>query len=190
MDWTPPSTEEWSKRNQQALQGLLNINQFLPVTGDIQSGILAAQDLENKQYGNAALNAVGLLPFLPAFGGVIKYPKESEEVKSFFDKVIGEHLTDLGYKQAILPNNNVKIYHGTSQKNANSILKSGEFKGFPFFTPDKEAAQKWAKQAGKKPTVLELEVNKSALSPTGGYLSARKEGLHRKPDGTWGYLEE
>lgn len=71
-EWTPPSAEDWSKRNAQALQGLLGINQFLPVTGDIQSGILAANDLQNKQYGSAALNAVGLLPFIPALGGIIK----------------------------------------------------------------------------------------------------------------------
>lgn len=70
-DWTPPSTEEWSKRNQQALQGLLNINQFLPVTGDIQSGLLAAKDVRNQNYGSAALNALGILPFLPSLAGTI-----------------------------------------------------------------------------------------------------------------------
>lgn len=52
-----------------ALDALLGINQFVPVTGDIQSGILAAQDVKKGDYGSAALNAVGLLPWIPALGG-------------------------------------------------------------------------------------------------------------------------
>lgn len=62
----------WSERNKQAFGGLLDINQYLPVTGDIQSGILAAQDVGQGAYGSAALNALGLLPFVPAMGGTVK----------------------------------------------------------------------------------------------------------------------
>lgn len=47
------------------------INSFMPITGDIQSGIEAGQDLKKGNYGSAALNAVGLLPFVPALGGVL-----------------------------------------------------------------------------------------------------------------------
>lgn len=60
---------DWSKRNAQGLQGILDVNQFLPVTGDVQSGILAAQDVKKGNYGSAALNAVGLLPFVPSLAG-------------------------------------------------------------------------------------------------------------------------
>lgn len=48
------------------------INQFLPVTGDIQAGLLAANDVKQGNYGSAALNSLGLLPFVPALGGVVK----------------------------------------------------------------------------------------------------------------------
>lgn len=65
-------SKEWSKRNLSAFEGLLNVNQFLPVTGDIQSGIMAAQDVKKGNYGSAALNSLGLLPFIPAMGGVLK----------------------------------------------------------------------------------------------------------------------
>lgn len=64
--------KDWSARNRAAFGGVLDVNQFLPVTGDIQSGILAAQDLNQGDYGSAALNALGLLPFVPAMGGMIK----------------------------------------------------------------------------------------------------------------------
>lgn len=64
--------DAWSKRNQSAFEGLLNVNQFMPITGDIQSGLLAAQDLGQGNYDSAALNALGLLPFVPALGGTTK----------------------------------------------------------------------------------------------------------------------
>jgi hypothetical protein len=69
---TKEQADAWSKRNKQAVGGLLDVNQFIPVSGDIQSGIMAGQDLSQGNYGSAALNAVGLLPFVPALGGMTK----------------------------------------------------------------------------------------------------------------------
>ncbi len=60
---------DWSNRNAQGFQGILDVNSFIPVTGDVQSGILAAQDVKKGNYGSAALNAVGLLPFVPSLAG-------------------------------------------------------------------------------------------------------------------------
>jgi len=48
------------------------INSFMPITGDIQSGIEAVQDFKKGDYLSSGLNAVGLLPFMPALGGIIK----------------------------------------------------------------------------------------------------------------------
>lgn len=76
---TKEQMDAWSKRNQQAFQGILDVNQFIPVSGDVQSGLMAADDLRNQQYGSAALNAVGLLPFIPSLGGVIKNIKPAKE---------------------------------------------------------------------------------------------------------------
>jgi hypothetical protein len=64
---------DWSNRNAQGFQGILDVNQFLPVTGDIQSGVMAAQDLQKGNYGSAALNSLGLLPFVPALGGITAF---------------------------------------------------------------------------------------------------------------------
>lgn len=72
---TKEQIDAWNKRNQQAFQGILDVNQFIPVSGDVQSGLMAADDLRNQQYGSAALNAVGLLPFIPALGGMVKGSK-------------------------------------------------------------------------------------------------------------------
>lgn len=55
-------------------------NSFAPVTGDIQSGVMAAQDLAKGNYGMAALNAIGLLPFIPSMGGVIKNSDTFEQL--------------------------------------------------------------------------------------------------------------
>jgi len=70
---TKEQIDAWSKRNKGAFEGLLNVNQFVPVTGDIQSGVMAGQDLAQGNYGSAALNAVGLLPFVPALGGITAF---------------------------------------------------------------------------------------------------------------------
>jgi hypothetical protein len=53
----------------------MNVNSLMPVSGDIQSGVMAAQDLKKGNYGSAALNSIGLLPFIPSLGGVIKNTK-------------------------------------------------------------------------------------------------------------------
>jgi len=86
---------DWSNRNAQGFQGILDVNQFLPVTGDVQSGILAGQDLQQGNYGSAALNAVGLLPFVPSLGGTIKKIN-----KSPIDSLLS---------------GDVKVYHGTDE---------------------------------------------------------------------------
>jgi len=54
------------------IDAALFANSFAPVTGDIQSGVMAAKDLARGDYGNAALNAVGMLPFVAGMGGTIK----------------------------------------------------------------------------------------------------------------------
>jgi len=52
---------------------LLDVVSTVPnPVGDVASGLLAAQDVSKGNYGTAALNALGLLPFVPSIGGVIK----------------------------------------------------------------------------------------------------------------------
>lgn len=63
------------------LRGLLNYNnlrqgaEYASMTptplGDVASGLLAVDALRQGNYGDAALNAVGLLPFVPGMAGVI-----------------------------------------------------------------------------------------------------------------------
>lgn len=43
---------------------------FTPVVGDIMSAYDAIRALQEKKYAEAALNAVGLLPFIPSLGGI------------------------------------------------------------------------------------------------------------------------
>ncbi len=62
----------------------MNVNSLMPVSGDIQSGVMAAQDLQKGNYGSAALNSLGLLPFIPALGGVLKNKALDESAKKYF----------------------------------------------------------------------------------------------------------
>lgn len=57
------------QRSMPISEAVLNINSFMPVTGDIQAGVMAANDLRKGDYGSAALNSLGLLPFVPAMAG-------------------------------------------------------------------------------------------------------------------------
>lgn len=51
---------------------LLNVVSAVPTpVGDVASGLLAAQDVSKGNYGTAALNALGLLPFVPSMAGIV-----------------------------------------------------------------------------------------------------------------------
>ncbi len=68
-------------------KGLLS---FVPGTGDAISGYDAVQSARQGNYGDAALNGIGLLPFVPSMGGVIspikKQAKEAYQAnKEIFD---------------------------------------------------------------------------------------------------------
>lgn len=54
------------------LDAVSTINSFMPVTGDIQAGYEAVQDAKKGDYLSAGLNSIGLLPFVPALGGIVK----------------------------------------------------------------------------------------------------------------------
>jgi len=51
---------------------LLNVVSTVPnPVGDVASGLLAAQDFSKGNYGSAALNSLGLLPFVPSMAGIV-----------------------------------------------------------------------------------------------------------------------
>lgn len=52
---------------------LLDVVSTVPnPVGDVASGLLASQDLSKGNYGSAALNSLGLLPFIPSMGAMLK----------------------------------------------------------------------------------------------------------------------
>ena len=65
---------------------------FIPGAGDVQSGLMAAEDIKNKKYADALLNGAGLLPFVPALGGVVKG-----------SKLINIPLSDIEHGESIMP---------------------------------------------------------------------------------------
>ena len=153
MDWMPPSTEEWSKRNRQALQGLLNINQFLPVTGDIQSGLLAAQDVRDKNYGSAALNALGVLPFIPGL---------STKLTSKIDEITGLPLNSDG---------TVTLFHHTNKNAAESIAKTGMLKSAG--EPDVYLTTRKITDTGYGDVAVPININPSLLNIDDAFPNGR-----------------
>lgn len=60
---------EWTKDRLKTAAGLLA--DFTPVVGDIKAGYEMVDSARHGNYGEAALNGIGLLPFVPAMGGVL-----------------------------------------------------------------------------------------------------------------------
>ena len=112
-----------------------------------------------------------------------KATKLLEMLESFSDLTL-KFVKDAGHSDSITPQG-LRVYHGTSEKNLKSILKSGKFKGYPFFALDEETATRFGKQAGGKLAVYEFVVDPEFVIPTGGYLTARIEGLERDEDNVW-----
>lgn len=106
-----------------------------------------------------------------------------EETIAFFRNATINATKERG--GTVLDNGNVKLYHGTSVKNASSIKKSKKFKNYAFFTHDKAVAERYSRQVGGKTEVLEVEIEPSAVLPTADYFSARTENLVQGDDGVW-----
>ena len=103
--------------------------------------------------------------------------EQEDKQADFFRKTTEQYVRESGFENAITDRGTIKVFHGTSRANANAIKDSKNFKGFPFFALDQETAKRFAQQAGGTIEIMEVEVDSSALVPTGGYLTARMEGL-------------
>lgn len=61
--------------------------------GDVASGLLAVDDLRKGNYGDAALNGIGLLPFVPAMGGIVRNKALETAAKKHFGKTFNPSET-------------------------------------------------------------------------------------------------
>jgi hypothetical protein len=104
-----------------------------------------------------------------------------------FARITLQFMRETGFQGRIREDGAILVYHGTSARNAASILKGGAFRGFPWFALDPGTARRFAQQAPGRPEVLELALDPGAVVPTCGYLSARLEGLRRWPGDVWAY---
>jgi ADP-Ribosyltransferase in polyvalent proteins len=171
-------------------QSAQEINSFMPITGDIQSGIMAANDIKNKNYGSAALNGLGLLPFVPSLAGALgsKGAKLAEILKTK-PKTQYELAHELAQKNAVdmlgLPPNNTAMdrakalgfdtpaYHGTNADfNAFDLSHTGTASGAEqygsgvYTTTNPTMASGYANPNKEGANVLPLLVKmKAPLSP-------------------------
>jgi hypothetical protein len=82
---------------------LLDVVSTVPnPVGDVASGLLAAQDFSKGNYGSAALNSLGLLPFVPSMGAVISgYGKNANEMANILNPLHPNIDADLMGNNAI-----------------------------------------------------------------------------------------
>ncbi len=88
----------------------------LPVVGDAISGYDAYQSFKQGNYGEAALNAVGMLPLLPGLAGVIKKNggdildnsllKKAPKIPKNNLSEIEDYFNSIGVKHSISERNN------------------------------------------------------------------------------------
>lgn len=69
------------------LRGAFEAATNIPVVGDALSGGMALYDAAKGDYKSAGINALGVLPFVPSFGGMIKtkygrVPETGKEIRS------------------------------------------------------------------------------------------------------------
>jgi hypothetical protein len=78
--WDKLLTDKQKFRLQQPQDpSLLDVVANVPnPAGDVASGLLAAQDVSKGNYGTAALNSLGLLPFVPSMGAIVKNAEKAE----------------------------------------------------------------------------------------------------------------
>ena len=83
----------------------------LPVIGDAISGYDAIQSARNGNYSDAALNAIGLLPFVPGLAGVIK----QRHIDDILNTISKEGKKGGSYGLRVIP-------HGDPTPNIGDIL--------------------------------------------------------------------
>lgn len=171
-------------------------NSFAPVTGDIQSGVMAANDLKQGNYGSAALNGLGLLPFVPSMAGMIasKGDKVADAIRPLTQYELAQHIAQKNAVEMLgLPPNNTAmdrakamgfdvnnpVYHGTDKSfDAFDINKIGSQTSMPlnfpkgiYTSPNVEVSLNYGKGEGQN--VIPLLMNKqNPISITDDITSA------------------
>lgn len=101
-----------------------------PGAGDVQAGYEAIRSAQQGNYGEAGLNALGVLPFIPALGGITKNikPETLEQLGKYFDESAIEAIkAPLNYKSrqtTVLMNPNEFLAYAA--KDAPNKLKAAE----------------------------------------------------------------
>jgi hypothetical protein len=76
---------------------LKGLNSFMPFTGDAQAVYDAYHDFKNKDYVSGGLNSLGVLPFMPALGGIFVGAKGAKNNLSIqISQDLAKQLRDKG----------------------------------------------------------------------------------------------
>jgi len=165
--WDKKLTDKQKFRLQEPKDpSLLDVVSTVPnPVGDVASGLLAAQDVSKGNYGTAALNALGLLPFVPSMGATIKNVGKAAKTKFEVAHDVAQRRAALPISEGGLglPANNTAMdrakaigfdvdnimYHGTNKKfnefkDWRTNKNRGGLEGI-FFTDDKSLAKEYGR---------------------------------------------
>lgn len=149
MKKSPRRSDKIMKGEEMNMRGLLDAATNIPVAGDALSGGMALYDLAKGDYGSAAANALGVLPFVSA--GMVKGVGKAADAVSGAKKMTEYELRhEIARKNAVemlgLPENNTAMdraralearpaYHGTTADVPQFDLRYYGSDGVPYKEP-------------------------------------------------------
>lgn len=148
-------------------KGLLS---FTPVVGDAISGYDAYQSAKQGNYGEAALNGLGLLPFVPAFGGLIG---KGEKALPYSPDML-EKAKKLGF--------DIPAFHATDKVfdvfDPEKSSKAVAFGKGSYFESSPKAVSGWSKSTDGA-NVMPVMLNSKNLLPMQPLSKANAEKLSK-----------
>ena len=118
-----------------------------PVLGDIQAGVEAYRSAQAGDWGNAGLNAAGMLPFIPMLGKTVWHGSPHAFDKFDMSKIgTGEGAQSYGHGLYLAEAQDVAKGYKEALSNPEVVLRSGERISNPAVGTNEDVAKAWLEE--------------------------------------------
>ena len=118
-----------------------------PVLGDIQAGVEAYRSAQAGDWGNAGLNAAGMLPFIPMLGKTVWHGSPHTFDKFDMSKIgTGEGAQSYGHGLYLAEAQDVAKGYKEALSNPEVVLRSGERISNPAVGTNEDVAKAWLEE--------------------------------------------